>query len=110
MAPSLLNAFVDFAKVLAEAREDAAVEIDLNDAPASPRAQSRFALFVCAEPVCGKCRLGDWGVLVFQTEFLDPIMADLMTDPVRLPTSNTVMDRRNIERHLMSEPSDPFNR
>ncbi|KAL8436354.1 hypothetical protein Efla_005980 [Eimeria flavescens] len=42
-------------------------------------------------------------------EFLDPIMSDLMSDPVLLPTSNVVVDRRNIERHLMSEPSDPFN-
>ncbi|CDJ59676.1 hypothetical protein EMWEY_00058570 [Eimeria maxima] len=43
-------------------------------------------------------------------EFLDPIMADLMVDPVMLPSSKVVVDRRNIERHLMSEPSDPFNR
>ncbi|CDJ68181.1 ubiquitin conjugation factor, putative [Eimeria necatrix] len=43
-------------------------------------------------------------------EFLDPIMADLMTDPVLLPSSKVIVDRRNIERHLMSEPSDPFNR
>ncbi|PHJ21474.1 u-box domain-containing protein [Cystoisospora suis] len=46
----------------------------------------------------------------FPAEYLDPIMADVMTDPVRLPTSNNVMDRKHIERHLMSEPSDPFNR
>ncbi|CDI81697.1 ubiquitin conjugation factor, putative [Eimeria acervulina] len=43
-------------------------------------------------------------------EFLDPIMADLMCDPVMLPSSRVIVDRRNIERHLMSEPSDPFNR
>ncbi|PFH36053.1 U-box domain-containing protein [Besnoitia besnoiti] len=46
----------------------------------------------------------------FPAEYLDPIMADVMTDPVRLPTSNNIMDRKHIERHLMSEPSDPFNR
>jgi len=43
-------------------------------------------------------------------EFLDPVMATLMRDPVRLPTSNTVMDRSIIARHLLSDPMDPFNR
>lgn len=43
-------------------------------------------------------------------EFKDPIMDDLMSDPVRLPTSGHVMDRKNIERHLMTEEFDPFNR
>ena len=33
-----------------------------------------------------------------------------MIDPVLLPSSKVIVDRRNIERHLMSEPSDPFNR
>nr|CEL66143.1 TPA: ubiquitin conjugation factor, putative [Neospora caninum Liverpool] len=46
----------------------------------------------------------------FPAEYLDPIMADVMTDPVKLPTSNNIMDRKHIERHLMSDPSDPFNR
>ncbi|KAK1936428.1 U box domain containing protein [Babesia divergens] len=43
-------------------------------------------------------------------EFMDPIMMDIMEDPVLLPTSGTVMDRKNIERHLMSEATDPFSR
>ncbi len=34
-------------------------------------------------------------------EFQDPVMADLMTDPVLLPTSGTVMDRANVSE--MSE-------
>ncbi|UKJ88205.2 ubiquitination-mediated degradation component [Theileria orientalis] len=42
--------------------------------------------------------------------FLDPIMMDVMEDPVLLPTSGKVMDRKNIERHLMSEATDPFTR
>lgn len=42
--------------------------------------------------------------------FLDPILQDIMLDPVMLPTSGIVIDRKNIERHLMSEPNDPFNR
>merc|ERR1711933_506721 len=42
--------------------------------------------------------------------YLDPIMSEIMEDPVLLPTSNTVMDRKVIERHIMSCDDDPFNR
>jgi len=42
--------------------------------------------------------------------YLDPIMAEIMVDPVLLPTSNTIMDRKVIERHIMSNDDDPFNR
>ncbi|XP_012254969.2 ubiquitin conjugation factor E4 A [Athalia rosae] len=43
-------------------------------------------------------------------EFLDPIMSTLMTDPVILPSSKTVVDRQTIARHLLSDQTDPFNR
>jgi len=43
-------------------------------------------------------------------EFLDPIMSEIMADPVLLPTSNNIMDRKVIERHIMSNDDDPFNR
>jgi len=33
-----------------------------------------------------------------------------MEDPVKLPSSNIILDRNTIETHLMSDPSDPFNR
>jgi ubiquitin conjugation factor E4 B len=33
-----------------------------------------------------------------------------MEDPVKLPSSNIVLDRNTIETHLMSDPTDPFNR
>jgi len=42
--------------------------------------------------------------------YLDPIMAEIMEDPVLLPTSNAIMDRKVIERHIMSNDDDPFNR
>jgi ubiquitin conjugation factor E4 B len=42
-------------------------------------------------------------------EFLDPIMSTLMEDPVILP-SGTIIDRATIERHLLNDPTDPFNR
>lgn len=43
-------------------------------------------------------------------EFLDPILAELMTDPVILPTSKNTVDRATIRSHLLSDPNDPFNR
>lgn len=43
-------------------------------------------------------------------EYLDPITTDLMRDPVMLPSSKTIVDRTTIEQHLLSDPSDPFNR
>jgi len=43
-------------------------------------------------------------------EFLDPLMATLMSDPVILPISKVVLDRSTIQTHLLSDPHDPFNR
>lgn len=43
-------------------------------------------------------------------EFLDPILATLMEDPVTLPNSKAVVDRSTIRSHLLSDPNDPFNR
>lgn len=34
-------------------------------------------------------------------EFCDPIMGEVMEDPVRLPTSNKIVDRKTIYRHLL---------
>ncbi|KXZ45643.1 hypothetical protein GPECTOR_52g43 [Gonium pectorale] len=42
-------------------------------------------------------------------EFLDPIMSTVMKDPVKLPSGHTV-DRPTIQRHLLSDPTDPFSR
>lgn len=43
-------------------------------------------------------------------EFVDPLLAHLMVDPVILPSSRAVMDRSTIRSHLLSDPTDPFNR
>jgi ubiquitin conjugation factor E4 B len=43
------------------------------------------------------------------SEFLDPILSELMVDPVILPSGITV-DRPVIERALLSSPQDPFSR
>jgi len=33
-----------------------------------------------------------------------------MDDPVLLPSSKMIVDRNTIETHLLSDPTDPFNR
>ncbi|KAG6523946.1 probable ubiquitin conjugation factor E4 isoform X1 [Zingiber officinale] len=43
-------------------------------------------------------------------EFLDPIQYTLMSDPVILPSSRISVDRPVIQRHLLSDTTDPFNR
>ena len=43
-------------------------------------------------------------------EYLDPILFNLMVDPVRLPASHMIVDRSTIQAHLLNDPHDPFNR
>mgnify|MGYP001054263311 CR=1 FL=1 len=43
-------------------------------------------------------------------EFLDPLMATLMEDPVLLTTSGNTVDRKTIISHLLNHQIDPFNR
>ena len=43
-------------------------------------------------------------------EFLDPISADLMEDPVMLPTSKGIVDRGTISAFLLGDQRDPYNR
>ena len=43
-------------------------------------------------------------------ELLDPIMGSFMEDPVLLPSSKQIVDRSTIRSHLLSDPTDPFNR
>ena len=44
------------------------------------------------------------------TSNLDPILFNLMVDPVRLPSSCMIVDRATIQAHLLNDPHDPFNR
>ncbi|KAK4958197.1 Ubiquitin conjugation factor E4 [Elasticomyces elasticus] len=43
-------------------------------------------------------------------EFLDPLMSELMVDPVILPSSKQTIDLSTIKQHLLGDPTDPFNR
>lgn len=42
-------------------------------------------------------------------EYVDPMMATVMLDPVKLP-SGIITDRKHILRHLLTSPIDPFSR
>lgn len=64
----------------------------------------KFAL-AKAEDEAADADLGD-----IPAEFLDPLMYTLMEDPVLLPTSRAIVDRSTIRSHLLSAPTDPFNR
>ncbi|XP_054167509.1 ubiquitin conjugation factor E4 A-like [Oppia nitens] len=43
-------------------------------------------------------------------EFMDPIMGDIMEDPIILPNSGVRVERSTIQRHLLSDQTDPFTR
>ena len=43
-------------------------------------------------------------------EFCDQITTELMLDPVQLPKSHVILDRKTIETQLLSDPVDPYNR
>ncbi|CAK9162965.1 unnamed protein product [Ilex paraguariensis] len=58
-----------------------------------------------SEAMDAEATLGD-----IPDEFLDPIQYTLMKDPVILPSSGITVDRPVIQRHLLSDNSDPFNR
>lgn len=49
----------------------------------------KICLVVCSSRI-------SWPCLQVPDEFLDPVMADMMTDPVELPTSGTIMDRAHV--------------
>jgi hypothetical protein len=43
-------------------------------------------------------------------EFMDPLLGDIMQDPVLLPTSGNIVERLSITKHLLNDPIDPYNR
>ncbi|KAK4477584.1 hypothetical protein RD792_016819 [Penstemon davidsonii] len=76
------------------------------------------AKVAATEAMDAEATLGD-----IPDEFLDPIQASheflflaipssytLMRDPVILPSSKVIVDRPVIQRHLLSDSTDPFNR
>src|SRR4051812_8120371 len=85
-------------------------EEELGDIPdeflgALLRSVGRWCVRVCVRAFCPglteACRL--WSRA-------DPITCMLMSDPVLLPTSKKTVDRSTIQRHLLSDPTDPFSR
>eukprot|EP01065_Artemidia_motanka_P034985 TRINITY_DN42955_c0_g1_i1.p1 TRINITY_DN42955_c0_g1~~TRINITY_DN42955_c0_g1_i1.p1 ORF type:complete len:928 (+),score=358.66 TRINITY_DN42955_c0_g1_i1:55-2784(+) len=53
---------------------------------------------------------GDIPTELVPEELLDPILAELMTDPVQLPETNRWVQRSVIEQHLLSAEFNPFTR
>lgn len=43
-------------------------------------------------------------------EFLDPIMDTIMMDPVLVPTSSIICDRKTILQHLLNDKTDPWTK
>jgi len=63
----------------------------------------------------GEEELGDipdhfLGMLSWNLTDLDPLMYTIMENPVILPTSKISIDLATIKSHLLSDPTDPFNR
>ncbi|CAL8071364.1 unnamed protein product [Calicophoron daubneyi] len=52
----------------------------------------------------------DWDFDDAPDDYVDPIMGNIMEDPVKLPTSGHIVDRKTIYRHLLNDSTDPFNR
>ena len=43
-------------------------------------------------------------------QYLDPIMNTILTNPVELPSSKTIVEKEGIVNHLVFSQTDPFNR
>jgi Ubiquitin elongating factor core/U-box domain len=67
------------------------------------------SVFVQVEQYASEIKQDDELLGDIPEDFLDPLMATLMTDPVILP-SKVRMDRAVIQRHLLNAHTDPFNR
>eukprot|EP00761_Pharyngomonas_kirbyi_P004692 gb/GECH01004697.1/.p1 GENE.gb/GECH01004697.1/~~gb/GECH01004697.1/.p1 ORF type:complete len:978 (+),score=273.08 gb/GECH01004697.1/:1-2934(+) len=77
----------------------------------SPQERTAFENFFEDAKAKSKEAMGDEEITEdAPDEFLDPIMSCIMKDPVILPSSRLVMERSVIERHLLSDATDPFNR
>lgn len=47
---------------------------------------------------------------VIERSLADPVLYTMMRDPVILPSSKVRVDLSTIKSHLLSDPTDPFNR
>jgi ubiquitin conjugation factor E4 B len=93
----------NFEKVM-ELKEDNKIKMEFN-------LYEKFKIFV--KKIETKKKELDINVVNYDDapdEFFDPITTLLMDDPILLPSSKTIIDRSTILTHLLSDPSDPFNR
>ncbi|KAG9047124.1 hypothetical protein FS842_000709 [Serendipita sp. 407] len=88
---------------------DSALHIASTKVLKSPEELDTFARFaVKVEEV--RLAMDEEDITEYPEEFEDPVMATLMKDPVILPSSKAVVDLSTIKSHLLSDPTDPFNR
>ncbi|EXB38051.1 putative ubiquitin conjugation factor E4 [Morus notabilis] len=95
---SLLQLFTAAADVLRRIGEDGRIIQEFAELGAKAKVAASEAMGT--EAVLGE----------IPDEFLDPIQYTLMKDPVILPSSRITIDRPVIQRHLLSDSTDPFNR
>jgi ubiquitin conjugation factor E4 B len=73
-------------------------------------AQSFYPFYQKAKQVSQALQEEDEDMSDAPDDYLDPITFSLMKDPVFLPSSKIYIDKSTIERHLLNDPTDPFNR
>ena len=65
------------------------------------------AFISSVESFAAEARANDARMEDAPDNFLDPLLSEVMLDPVTLP-SGMVIDRSTIETHLLNKPTDPF--
>ena len=102
-SPEAIRAWTNLLQKFKKAKEvDEQAEEDLGDIP------EEFLGISSISPPC-QVDVG-WTDQSLSLSLTDPVMYDLMKDPVILPTSKISIDRSTIRSHLLSDPNDPFNR
>lgn len=70
----------------------------------------KFRVFVRKTEKAHESIMLQTDTIVYPDEFLDPLTFDVMKDPVRLKTSNMVVDRSTFNLIIAGDGVDPFNR
>jgi len=82
-----------------------------NSFPAAARNIAAFERFAKAVAACEQSNAVDEAELGDVPEsFKDPITDAVMVEPVKFPSSGTIVDKATALRCLMNDPMDPYNR
>lgn len=109
-SPELAQAIAKDERSFSQSLFDAAIKVLKNIFEMSPHKVDEFSVLAGeANKIYLKLQQADINFEDAPDDFKDPLMATLMTDPVKLP-SGAVMERSIIERHLLNSQTDPFSR